>query len=75
VGITWASVKATNANVNWLRDEHDPCVRSFGMKKHPGFPTYPGVYDYPCRDDDRAARICPFVNSEFGRPFIAAPPG
>ena len=72
VGITWASVKATNGS--WLRDDKIRPFIQFGMKKHPELPDVSWVYDYARNDDDRAAMDMAFGNSEFGRPFIA-PPG
>jgi tripartite-type tricarboxylate transporter receptor subunit TctC len=72
VGITWASVKATNGT--WLRDDKIRPFIQFGLKKHPELPDVSWVYDYARNDNDRAAMDLAFGNSEFGRPFIA-PPG
>jgi tripartite-type tricarboxylate transporter receptor subunit TctC len=72
MGITWASVKATNAA--WLHDDKIRVFIQFGLKKHPELPDVSWVYDYAKNDDDRAAMDLAFGNSEFGRPFIA-PPG
>jgi tripartite-type tricarboxylate transporter receptor subunit TctC len=72
VGITWASVKATNGS--WLRDDRIRVFVQFGMKKHPELPEVSWIYDYARSDDDRAAMDLAFSNSEFGRPFVA-PPG
>ena len=72
MGITWASVKATNAA--WLRDDKIRVFIQFGLKKHPELPDVSWIYDYARNDDDRAAMDLAFGNSEFGRPFIA-PPG
>jgi hypothetical protein len=72
VGITWASVKATNGP--WLREDKLRPFIQFGMKKHPELPEVSWIYDYARNDDDRAAMDLAFGNSEFGRPFIA-PPG
>jgi tripartite-type tricarboxylate transporter receptor subunit TctC len=72
VGISWASVKATNGS--WLRDEKIRPFVQFGLKKHPELPDVSWIYDYARNDDDRAAMNLAFGNSEFGRPFIA-PPG
>jgi hypothetical protein len=72
MGITWASVKATNAS--WLRDGKIRPFIQFGLKKHPELPDVSWIYDYARNDDDRAAMDLTFSNSEFGRPFIA-PPG
>jgi tripartite-type tricarboxylate transporter receptor subunit TctC len=72
VGITWASVKATNGS--WLRDDKIRAFIQFGLMKHPELPDVSWIYDYARNDDDRAAMDLAFGNSEFGRPFIA-PPG
>ena len=72
VGITWASVKATNGS--WLRDDKIRAFIQFGLKKHPELPDVSWIYDYARNDNDRAAMDLAFGNSEFGRPFIA-PPG
>jgi tripartite-type tricarboxylate transporter receptor subunit TctC len=72
VGISWASVKATNGS--WLREEKIRPFVQFGLKKHPELPDVSWIYDYARNDDDRAAMNLAFGISEFGRPFIA-PPG
>jgi tripartite-type tricarboxylate transporter receptor subunit TctC len=72
VGITWASVKATNGS--WLRDDLIHPFIQFGLKKHPELPEVSWIYDYARNSDDRAAMDLAFGNSEFGRPFMA-PPG
>jgi len=72
VGITWASVKATNGN--WLREDKIRAFVQFGLQKHPELPDVSWIYDCARNDDDRAAMDLAFGNSEFGRPFIA-PPG
>jgi tripartite-type tricarboxylate transporter receptor subunit TctC len=72
VGITWASIKATNGS--WLRDDKIRVFAQFGLNKHPELPDVSWIYDYARTDDDRAAMDLAFGNSEFGRPFIA-PPG
>jgi tripartite-type tricarboxylate transporter receptor subunit TctC len=72
MGITWASVKATNTA--WLREGKIRPFIQFGLSKHPELPDVSWVYDYAKNDDDRAAMDLAFGNSEFGRPFIA-PPG
>jgi tripartite-type tricarboxylate transporter receptor subunit TctC len=72
VGISWASVKATNGS--WLREDKIRVFAQFGMKKHPELPSVSWIYDYARNDDDRAAMDMAFGTSEFGRPFIA-PPG
>jgi tripartite-type tricarboxylate transporter receptor subunit TctC len=72
MGITWASIKATNGS--WLRDDKIRPFIQFGLKKHPELPDVSWVYDYAKTAEDRAAMDLAFGNSEFGRPFIA-PPG
>jgi tripartite-type tricarboxylate transporter receptor subunit TctC len=72
VGITWASVKATNGT--WLHDGKIRVFVQFGIKRHPELPDVSWIYDYARNENDRAAMNLAFGNSEFGRPFIA-PPG
>jgi tripartite-type tricarboxylate transporter receptor subunit TctC len=72
VGITWASVKATNGA--WLRDDKIRPFIQFGLKKHPELANVSWIYDYARNADDHAAMDLAFGNSEFGRPFMA-PPG
>jgi len=72
VGITWASLKATNGA--WLREGKIRVVIQYGLAKHPELPGVSWVYDYARTDEDRAAMDLSFGNQEFGRPFVA-PPG
>jgi tripartite-type tricarboxylate transporter receptor subunit TctC len=72
VGITWASMKATNGS--WLREDKIRPFVQFGLQKHPELPDVSWIYDYARTSDDRAAMDLAFGNSEFGRPFMA-PPG
>jgi hypothetical protein len=72
VGITWASLKATNAD--WLRDGKIRVFVQFGLTKHPELPKAAWIFDYARSDDDRAAMNLVFGPSEFGRPYMA-PPG
>jgi tripartite-type tricarboxylate transporter receptor subunit TctC len=72
VGITWASVKATNGT--WLREGKIRVFVQFGLKPHPELPKVSWIYDYARNADDRAAMDLAFGNQEFGRPFVA-PPG
>ena len=72
VGITWASLKATNAD--WLRDGKIRVFVQFGLNKHPELPKASRIFDYARSDDDRAAMNLVFGPSEFGRPYLA-PPG
>jgi len=72
IGITWASVKATNGP--WLSDGKIRPFIQFGLERHPELPEVSWIYDYARNADDRAAMDLAFGNSEFGRPFMA-PPG
>jgi hypothetical protein len=72
VGITWASMKATNGA--WLREGKLHPFIQFGLQKHPELPDVSWIYDYAKSSDDRSAMDLAFGNSEFGRPFMA-PPG
>jgi tripartite-type tricarboxylate transporter receptor subunit TctC len=72
VGITWASMKATNGA--WLKEGKIRPFVQFGLQKNPELPDVSWIYDYARNDDDRAAMDLAFGNSEFGRPFMA-PPG
>jgi tripartite-type tricarboxylate transporter receptor subunit TctC len=72
VGITWASVKATNGS--WLREDKIRVFVQFGLKPHAELPNVSWIYNYARNADDRAAMDLAFGNQEFGRPFIA-PPG
>jgi tripartite-type tricarboxylate transporter receptor subunit TctC len=72
IGITWASLKATNGP--WLREGKIRVLVQYGLEKHAELPNVSWIYDYAKSDDDRAAMDLSFGNQEFGRPFIA-PPG
>src|SRR5262245_56952912 len=72
IGITWASLKATNGA--WLREGKIRVIIQYGLEKHPELPKVSWIYDYAKTADDRAAMDLAFGNQEFGRPFIA-PPG
>jgi tripartite-type tricarboxylate transporter receptor subunit TctC len=72
IGITWASLKATNGP--WLKDGKIKVIVQYGLKKHPELADVPWIFDYAKTDSDRAAMDLAFDNQEFGRPFIA-PPG
>jgi tripartite-type tricarboxylate transporter receptor subunit TctC len=72
VGITWASLKATNGD--WLANKDVRVFVQFGLTKHPELPDVPWIYDYARNDDDRSAMDLVFASQEFGRPYIA-PPG
>jgi hypothetical protein len=68
-GISWAGVKATNAQ--WLADGTVRVFVQFGMKRHPDLPNVSWIYDYARNDDERAAMNLLFATQEFGRPFVA----
>jgi tripartite-type tricarboxylate transporter receptor subunit TctC len=72
VGITWASVKATQTAA--LRDGKLKVFVQFGLKKHAELPDVAWIFDYAHSPADRAALNLVLGNQEFGRPYIA-PPG
>jgi tripartite-type tricarboxylate transporter receptor subunit TctC len=72
VGITWASLKATNGS--WLREGKIRMIVQYGLERHAELPGVAWIYDYAKTDADRAAMDLSFGNQEFGRPFLA-PPG
>jgi tripartite-type tricarboxylate transporter receptor subunit TctC len=69
VGITWASVKATQSAA--LRDGKLKVFVQFGLKKHPELPDVPWIFAYANNGDDRAGLRLVLSNQEFGRPYIA----
>ena len=69
-GITWASVKATQAPA--LRDKQVRILVQFGLAKHSELPNVPWIYDYVRNEADRAALNLVFGTQEFGRPYIVA---
>jgi tripartite-type tricarboxylate transporter receptor subunit TctC len=71
VGITWASLKATNGD--WLASKELRVFIQFGLSKHPELPDVPWIYDYARNNDDRSAMDLVFASQEFGRPYIAPP--
>jgi tripartite-type tricarboxylate transporter receptor subunit TctC len=71
VGITWASLKATEGE--WIRDKKVQVFVQFGLTKHPELPNVSWIYDYAKNDDDRAAMNLIFAAQEFGRPYAVAP--
>lgn len=71
-GITWASVKATQAQQ--LADKKIVIVGQYGVKKHADLPDVPHVLSLAKTSDQRAAMLLPLATQEFGRPYIA-PPG
>jgi len=70
-GITWASLKATQAS--WLRDGKVRVILQYGLSKHPELPNVPWIYDYAKSADDKAAMNLVFARQEFGRPYTAPP--
>jgi tripartite-type tricarboxylate transporter receptor subunit TctC len=69
VGITWASVKATQAAA--IRDGKLKVFVQFGLKKHPELPDVPWIFTYANTEDARAGLRLVLANQEFGRPYIA----
>jgi tripartite-type tricarboxylate transporter receptor subunit TctC len=69
VGITWASVKATQSAA--MRDGKLKVFVQFGLKKHPELPDVPWIFAYANNADDRAGLRLVLSNQEFGRPYIA----
>lgn len=68
--ITWASVKATQAQA--LRDKHLNVLVQFGVTRHRELQDVPWIYDYVRNDVDRAALDLVFGPQEFGRPYLVA---
>jgi hypothetical protein len=69
-GITWASVKATEAEA--LRDKNLRILVQYGLTKHKELPDVPWVFDYAKSDADRAALRLLLSTQEFGRPYLVA---
>ena len=69
-GITWASVKATEAEA--LRDKNLRILVQYGLTKHKELPDVPWVFDYAKSDADRAALRLLLSTQEFGRPYMVA---
>jgi tripartite-type tricarboxylate transporter receptor subunit TctC len=69
-GITWASVKATQAEA--LRDQNLRILVQFGLTKHKELPNVPWVFDYARNNEDRAALTLLLGTQEFGRPYLVA---
>jgi tripartite-type tricarboxylate transporter receptor subunit TctC len=69
-GITWASVKATEAEA--LRDKTLRILVQYGLTKHKELPDVPWVFDYAKNDADRAALRLLLSTQEFGRPYLVA---
>jgi tripartite-type tricarboxylate transporter receptor subunit TctC len=68
VGITWASVKATQTAS--LRDGKLRVFVQFGLVKHRELADVPWVFDYAKDAADRAGLRLVLSNQEFGRPFL-----
>jgi hypothetical protein len=69
-GITWASVKATQAEA--LRDKNLRILVQFGLTKHKDLPNVPWIFDYARNEQDRAALTLVLSTQEFGRPYLVA---
>jgi tripartite-type tricarboxylate transporter receptor subunit TctC len=69
-GITWASVKATQARALANRDLK--ILVQFGLVKHKELLGVPWVFDYAKNEADRAALTLVLATQEFGRPYLVA---
>ena len=69
IGITWASIKATQAAA--LRDGKIQLLAQFGLRKHPELPNVPLVLDLAKTPEDQAAMRLVFSAQEVGRPWVA----
>jgi tripartite-type tricarboxylate transporter receptor subunit TctC len=69
IGITWASIKATQAAA--LRDGKILLLAQFGVRKHPELPNIPLVIDAAKTPEDKAALRLVFSSQEVGRPWVA----
>jgi tripartite-type tricarboxylate transporter receptor subunit TctC len=69
IGITWASIKATQAAA--LRDGKIQVLAQFGLRKHPELPNVPLVLDLAKTPEDQAAMRLVFSSQEVGRPWVA----
>jgi hypothetical protein len=68
--ITWASVKATQAEA--LRDKRLRILVQFGLTRHKELPNVPWIFDYARNEADRAALTLLLSTQEFGRPYLVA---
>jgi len=68
MGITWASIKATQAAA--LRDGKIRLLTQFGVRKHPELPNIPLVLDSAKTEEDKAALRLVFSSQEVGRPWV-----
>jgi tripartite-type tricarboxylate transporter receptor subunit TctC len=69
IGITWASIKATQAAA--LRDGKIRLLAQFGVRKHPELPNIPLVLDAAKTPEDKAALRLVFSSQDVGRPWVA----
>jgi tripartite-type tricarboxylate transporter receptor subunit TctC len=69
-GITWASVKATQARA--LADHDLKILVQFGLTKHKELSGVPWIFDYARNEADRAALNLVLATQEFGRPYLVA---
>lgn len=69
-GITWASLKATEARA--LADNNLKLLVQFGLTKHKELPNVPWIFDYARNAPDRAALNLVLTTQEFGRPYLVA---
>jgi tripartite-type tricarboxylate transporter receptor subunit TctC len=69
-GITWASLKATEARA--LADRNLKLLVQFGLTRHPELTNVPWIFDYAKSDADRAALNLVLTTQEFGRPYFVA---
>ncbi len=68
IGITWASIKATQAAA--LRDGKIRLLAQFGVRKHPELPNIPLVLDAAKTPEDKAALRLVFSSQDVGRPWV-----
>ncbi len=71
-GISWASLKATQAA--WIKENKIRVFVQIARTRHPELPDVPLIYDFARNDDDRAAMDIIFSSQDFGRPYLT-PPG
>jgi len=71
-GVTWASLKATNAA--WIKEGRIRVFVQIARARHPELTDIPWIYDHARSEDDRAAMDLVFGGQDFGRPYLT-PPG
>jgi tripartite-type tricarboxylate transporter receptor subunit TctC len=69
IGITWASIKATQAAA--LREGKIRVLAQFALRKHPELPNIPLILDLAKTPEDAAAMRLVFSAQEVGRPWVA----